>query len=269
VKEFSFVIGSDSEELIFVNISDYGRDPVTKLPVFVKERGRFVREFFAKVDQIEFDSSNGILILLADRKHLEVLKFKKQLEVVKKFKRRTKRAKENEKELEVSKEEFLRDLKNWVEPVSKFKLAAKTDQIMLVEKKLVKKILDFDDEAGDETLENSNSFEAISSAVFFFYADNSYALNQYQLVEKDCNFKEAKNFGKMSHQNVIRSLALSSDDSMTLSCSVDSVKLWSNDSQFSIIKNIKAEGVMSSKFLPGDRYVVFGTKNGSLILVDI
>lgn len=26
---------------------------------------------------------------------------------------------------------------------------------------------------------------------------------------------------------------------------------------------------MSSKFLPGDRYVVFGTKNGSLILVDI
>ena len=26
---------------------------------------------------------------------------------------------------------------------------------------------------------------------------------------------------------------------------------------------------MSSKFLPGDRYVVLGTKNGSLLLIDI
>jgi hypothetical protein len=50
VIEYSFVIGSDSEELVFVNISDYGKDPVTKLPVFVKERGRFTREYFAKVD---------------------------------------------------------------------------------------------------------------------------------------------------------------------------------------------------------------------------
>ena len=135
VKEYSFVVGSDSEELIFLNISDYGRDPSTKLPVFVKERGRFVREFFAKVDQIEFDSENGLLMLLADRKHLEVLRFKKQVDVVKKFKRRQKRAKENQKELDISKEDFLRDLKNWVEPLTKLKLAAKTDQIMLVDKK--------------------------------------------------------------------------------------------------------------------------------------
>jgi hypothetical protein len=47
--------------------------------------------------------------------------------VVKKFKRRQKRARETEKELEISKEEFLADLKNWVEPVSKFKLGSKTD----------------------------------------------------------------------------------------------------------------------------------------------
>lgn len=150
VKEYSFVVGSDSEELLFLNISDYGRDPVSKLPVFVKERGRFVREFFAKVDQIEFDAQNGLLILLADRKHLEVLKFKKQIEVIKKFKRRQKRAKEHEKELEISKEHFLRDLKNWVEPVSRFKLSSKTDQIMLVDKKLVKKALNFEEGSEDD-----------------------------------------------------------------------------------------------------------------------
>lgn len=224
VREYSFVIGSDSEELLFVNISDYGKDPTTKLPVFVKERGRFVREFFAKVDQIEVDIENGLLLLLADRKQLEVLKFKKQAEVVKKFKRRQKRAKENEKELQTSKDEFLSDLKNWVEPVAKLKLTQKTDQIMLMDKKLVRKILDFDDT--DAEAENS---ESLSGAVFFFYADNSYGLHQYKLDEKDCSFKEAKNFGKVSHQNVIRSVALSSDDAMTLSCSVDSVKLWSND----------------------------------------
>ena len=66
---------------------------------------------------------------------------------MKKFKRRQKRAKETQKEFDTTKEDFLKDLRNWVEPVSRSKLDAKVDQIMLVDKKLVRKILDFDDEA--------------------------------------------------------------------------------------------------------------------------
>lgn len=67
--------------------------------------------------------------------------------MVKKFKRRQKRAKENQKEFDTSKEDFMKDLRNWVEPVSRLKLDAKVDQLMLVDKKLVRKILDFDEEA--------------------------------------------------------------------------------------------------------------------------
>ena len=133
----------------------------------------------------------------------------------------------------------------------------------------MKKALDFEEELDEANLAGQNSYEALSGAVFFFHADNCYSLNQYKLSENECAFQEVKNFGKISHQNVIRSISLSSDDAMTVSCSVDSVKLWSNESRFSIVKNFEIEGVMSSKFLPGDRYIVLGTKSGSLVLVDI
>ena len=129
--------------------------------------------------------------------------------------------------------------------------------------------MDFEEELDEANLAGQNSYEALSGAVFFFHADNCYSLNQYKLSESECAFQEVKNFGKISHQNVIRSISLSSDDAMTVSCSVDSVKLWSNESRFSIVKNFEIEGVMSSKFLPGDRYIVLGTKSGSLVLVDI
>lgn len=265
--EYSFVVGSDSEELIFINFSDYGRDPVTKLPVFIKERGRFTREYFAKVDQIQYDKQNSLLFLLADRKHLEVLKFRNKKDVNQKYKRKQKRAKEGEKEVEISKDQFTTDIKNWVEPVQRTKLAAKIDQILLVEKKVVKKILKYDED-GEENM-SSVTYDKISGGIYYFASDNSYSLHQYIEKEKDYKIELAKSFSKISHQNVIRSVALSSDDCMTLSCSSESVKLWSNENSFTSIKNFDIEGVMSCKFLPGDRYVVLGTKTGNLILVDI
>lgn len=269
VSEYSFVIGSDSEELIFVNISDYGRDPESKLPVFIKERGRFTREYFAKVDQIEFDKENQLLFLLADRKHMEIVKFRNKKDVNKKFKRKLKRQKESGKELEQTKEQFVQNIKNWVEPVQRVKLSKKMDQLLLVEKNIVKKVLDFDEEDPEE-LENNNTFENIAGALYQFASDNSYSLHQFKLSQdKKYEFKQAKNFSKISHQNVIRSVAISSDDSMTMSCSVESVKLWSNENGFAKIKHFDIEGVMSCKFLPGDRYVILGTKTGTLILVDI
>jgi U3 small nucleolar RNA-associated protein 12 len=273
--EYSFVIGSDSEELIFVNISDYGKDPETKLPVFIRERGRFTREYFAKVDQIAFDAANSLLILLADRKHMELLKFRSKQEVAKKFKRRQKRAKESKKELDFTKEDFVQNIKNWVEPVQRVKLSQKIDQLMLVDKTVVKKVLDFDEEQDEEEIaengqdENLRTFDSISGALYQFASDNSYSLHQFSAQNKQFEFKLAKNFSKISHQNVIRSVAISSDDSMTLSCSVENVKLWSNENGFTRIKNFDIEGSMSSKFLPGDRYVIIGTKTGNLILIDI
>jgi U3 small nucleolar RNA-associated protein 12 len=210
--------------------------------------------------------------LLADRKHLEVLRFRTKQDVNKKFKRRQKRAKEGDKELEYTKEEFVQDIKNWVEPVQRTKLSSKTDQIMLVDKKIVKKVLDFDDEdllEEGQNIKELNTYDNISGALYQFAADNSYTLHQFTAQKKNYDFKLAKDFSKISHQNVIRSVAISSDDSMTLSCSVESVKLWSNENGFNRIKHFDIEGAMSCKFLPGDRYVVLGTKTGTLILIDI
>jgi U3 small nucleolar RNA-associated protein 12 len=250
-EELSYVVGTDSEDLIFLNFGDFGKDEESKLRVYCRERGRFVREFYGRVDQIGFDEKNKALFLLSNRRQVEVLKFRSSKEVVKKFKRRKKRAEQNGKEFEFNKEEFMKDIGNWVDALHNRRLKGKVDSFLLAEK-----------------------IKDHKNLVYFFKSNNSFVLEQYSF-DNQVQFESKKDFLKLSHQNVIRAVDLSSDDSMVLSCSIESVKIWSttptpsSPESFQRIKNYSLSGVMSCKFLPKDRYILLGHKNGALSLLDL
>ncbi|CAG8521333.1 13198_t:CDS:10, partial [Acaulospora colombiana] len=70
------------------------------------------------------------------------------------------------------------------------------------------------------------------------------------------------------HRNDIRTLALSSDDELLCSCSKSDLKIW-NIKSSSCIKTIECGYALSCSFLPGDRYVIVGTKSGHLELFDL
>lgn len=76
--ELCYAVGTDSEDVLFINLGDFGKDEESGLRVYCKERGRFVREFYSKIDQIlHFSHENyEVIFLLADRKQIEILRLR-------------------------------------------------------------------------------------------------------------------------------------------------------------------------------------------------
>ena len=73
------------------------------------------------------------------------------------------------------------------------------------------------------------------------------------------------------HRSDIRGLALSSDDAMLLSCSSGAAKVW-NVSTMQCVTTlpIAENGVaLCGCFLPGNRHVVVGTKEGKMQLFEL
>lgn len=70
------------------------------------------------------------------------------------------------------------------------------------------------------------------------------------------------------HRTDIRSIALSSDDRMLASASNGSLKVW-NIRTRSCLRTLECGYSLCSAFLPGDKIVVVGNKNGELEIFDI
>jgi U3 small nucleolar RNA-associated protein 12 len=72
----------------------------------------------------------------------------------------------------------------------------------------------------------------------------------------------------MGHRNDIRALALSSDDRMLASASSGGLKIWNVSTQ-SCLRTLECGYALCCAFLPGDKIVVVGTKDGDIELYDI
>ncbi|KAF2118310.1 F-box/WD repeat-containing protein pof1 [Lophiotrema nucula] len=70
------------------------------------------------------------------------------------------------------------------------------------------------------------------------------------------------------HRNDIRALALSSDDRMLASASSGGLKIWNVRTQ-NCLRTLECGYALCCAFLPGDKIVVVGTKDGDIELFDI
>eukprot|EP00887_Chlorella_sp_A99_P006380 scaffold3.g6380.t1 len=70
------------------------------------------------------------------------------------------------------------------------------------------------------------------------------------------------------HRSDVRAVALSSDDSMCLSASSSSVKVW-NPRTGACLRTMESGYGLCAMFAPGDRHAVVGTKEGSLEIFDL
>jgi U3 small nucleolar RNA-associated protein 12 len=70
------------------------------------------------------------------------------------------------------------------------------------------------------------------------------------------------------HRNDVRALALSSDDRMLASASSGGLKIWNVRTQ-NCLRTLECGYALCCSFLPGDKIVVVGTKDGDIELYDI
>ncbi|KAI5307394.1 hypothetical protein KEM56_002401 [Ascosphaera pollenicola] len=84
----------------------------------------------------------------------------------------------------------------------------------------------------------------------------------------DIDYSRSLSIEMPGHRTDIRSLALSSDDRMLSSASNGSLKIWNVRTQ-TCLRTLECGYSLCSAFLPGDRIVVVGNKNGELEVFDI
>lgn len=70
------------------------------------------------------------------------------------------------------------------------------------------------------------------------------------------------------HRSVIRSVTLSSDNTVLMSTSHNSIKIW-NPSTGSCLRTIESGYGLCGLFVPGNKYAVVGTKKGTLEIIDV
>ncbi|EPS66900.1 hypothetical protein M569_07875 [Genlisea aurea] len=70
------------------------------------------------------------------------------------------------------------------------------------------------------------------------------------------------------HRSAVRSLTLSSDNTLLMTTSHNSVKLW-NPSTGACLRTIDSGYGLCAIFAPGNKYAIIGTKSGTLEIIDI
>ncbi|KAF6167704.1 hypothetical protein GIB67_017199 [Kingdonia uniflora] len=70
------------------------------------------------------------------------------------------------------------------------------------------------------------------------------------------------------HRSVVRSVTLSSDNTLLMSTSHNAVKIW-NPSTGSCLRTIDSGYGLCGTFVPGDKFALVGTKSGTLEIIDV
>ncbi|XP_054741585.1 WD repeat-containing protein 3 [Anastrepha obliqua] len=82
------------------------------------------------------------------------------------------------------------------------------------------------------------------------------------------NVKQLRALTRLGHQSEVRSVCFSTDSLAIGSGAGDSFKFWNRDSM-QCLRTIPTDYVLSTTFVPGDRYALLGMKSGKLVIVDV
>lgn len=117
-----------------------------------------------------------------------------------------------------------------------------------------------------------------SKAIQLLSANTNNELEMYSITtkqaEKKSKSEEPPDYSRTlavdlpGHRTDVRSVALSSDDRMLASSSNGSLKIWNVRTQ-TCIRTLDCGYALCSSFLPGDKIVVVGNRNGELEMFDI
>ncbi|KAI2720827.1 hypothetical protein CBS147332_4067 [Penicillium roqueforti] len=223
------------------------------------ERGTFYRHGKDRTIGIRFHPRSDYVAFHGSDKSVEVWRIRSQSEVQKSMARKKKRRKEKEARTEENAPEEDNDKP---EDVS----AAPVSEVF-VQHVIVRtggKVRSFD------WMTNK------SSGLNLLAATTNNQLEAYNIVpankkntdSEDPDYTRSLAVDIPGHRTDIRSIALSSDDRMLASASNGTLKIWNVRTE-SCLRTLECGYSLCSAFLPGDKIVVVGNKNGELEVFDI
>lgn len=256
-EERFLVTGSADQELRFYQIkhSNEEADSSSKWEV-LKQFGEIQRQCKDRVENVRFNKSGSLLSCQVAGKTVEIYRVLNEVEAKRKAKRRVHRKKEkaSAKGAAEGKENgIVMDTIDSQNPTIMVSDVFKLLQILRAGKKIC-----------------SISFSPIVLAKGAL-ATLSLSLSNNMLETysvEDSIISKTNSIELHGHRSDIRSVALSSDNTLILSTSHNAVKIW-NVSTGACVRTVESGYGLCSSFALHDQYAVIGTKEGTLEIIDV
>ncbi|CAB0008563.1 unnamed protein product [Nesidiocoris tenuis] len=115
---------------------------------------------------------------------------------------------------------------------------------------------------------HQNSSESLNAAAVSL-ANNAVELFSLKSTDVGTNtFTTLRKLVQPGHQGEVRAVAFSSDNLAIASVGADAIKIW-NRVSLSCLRTVLTDYALCVCFVPGDRHVIVGLKNGSVLVVDL
>lgn len=224
----------------------------------LKERGTFFRNGKDRTTAVMFHPKRDLLAFHGSEKAVELWRIRAEDEIRKSLNRKRKRRKEKLGEDAVLDEEEFKDLDMASVPISE----------VFVPHVIVR--------TGGRvsSIDWASSRKSSKSLPVLVATTN----NQLELYEVDAKERKSKDrnveynrtisVDQPGHRSDIRCLALSSDDRMLASASSGILKIW-NTKTLSCLRTLDCGTALCCTFLPGNKIVVIGARDGALEVFDI
>ncbi|XP_072756737.1 WD repeat-containing protein 3 [Anoplolepis gracilipes] len=99
-------------------------------------------------------------------------------------------------------------------------------------------------------------------------SNNSIELYSLHIEEKNPELKQLRSIMTHGHRTDVRAVCFSSDNLAFATVSGDSVKLW-NRPTLACLRTVQCGYALTVTFVPGDRHLIVGLKDGKMLIIDI
>lgn len=249
--------GNDGELRVWsIDLSRVTLAPSEKSEQVLKDRGPFYRHGKDRTTGILFHPHRDLVALHGSEKAIELWRIRSEHEIQKMLARKKKRKREKDEAVTMDVDTKLDDLSST--PVTEVFVP-----YVIVRTGGKVRSMDW---AGGKT--------GKSVSILLGTTNNQLELYSVVHVERKTKTEVQPDYSRTysvdmpGHRADIRCLAISSDDRMLASASHGSLKVWNIRTQ-SCIRTLDCGYALCAAFLPGDKIVVIGTRDGTLEIFDI
>ena len=235
---------------------------------YLRERGTLYRQGKDRTQGVAFHPRSGYIAAHGSEKAIELWRIRSETEVqrtlARKRKRRREKAAAQGKEDNIADDVALKDDEK-IEDISSADISEVLVPYVII--RTGGKVRSFD-WAGSKAGKVLQLLVAMTNNQVEKYAIPTKQKEKKSKSDEPPEYNRTFAVDMPGHRTDVRSVALSSDDRMLASASNGSLKIWNVRTQ-SCIRTLECGYALCSAFLPGDKIVVVGNRNGELELFDI
>jgi U3 small nucleolar RNA-associated protein 12 len=230
---------------------------------FLRDRGTLHRQSKERAVEVTFHPRRDYFAVHGVEKAVEIWRIRNEAEIKKSMARKKKRRREKLKDKKAEGDLEMDDADDKADDVTKADISDVIVQHVIVRTTGKVRSVDWATSQGNKDLQ-------------LLVGSTNNLLELYTIVGKDKlkskgdvpDYNKALAVELAGHRTDIRSLAISSDDKMLASAANGSLKIWNIRTQ-TCIRTFDCGYTLCCAFLPGDKVVVVGTKEGDLQLYDV